>query len=120
PQGVKVASSTEKGKSNMRWKNPIITAAVGALLVTAACGGGGDDSSGSDEFVEAGSKGSGIDETRVEGPAPEIEGAQEGGTVKVYSDSGLNTMLPPEAYYTNTGSLLTGMITRTLTQYVYD
>ena len=50
----------------------------------------------------SGSAGSGKDPNR-EAPAPEIEGAQKGGTVKVISVAGLNTMDPTEAYYTNTG-----------------
>lgn len=103
----------------MRWKKPAITAAVGALLVAAACGGGGDDTE-TDEFVESGSKGSSIDETRVDGPAPPVDGATEGGTVKVYSDAGANTMMPSEVYYTNVGSISSGMVVRSLTQYVYD
>ncbi len=42
----------------------------------------------------------------VKAPAPEIEGAQKGGTVTVNSVAGLNSMDPTEAYYINTGSIL--------------
>jgi len=99
-------------------------AAAGALaLVTAACGGTGDteDIPGAENTAieEAGAAGLGKDPER-QAPAPEIEGAQEGGTVTVMSASGLNSMDPTEAYYTNTASILSGLITRSLTQYAYD
>ena len=68
---------------------------------------------------EAGGAGAGKDPNR-QAPAAEIEGAQEGGTVKVISVAGLNTMDPTEAYYANTISILSNLVTRSLTQYVYD
>ncbi|MBA2463845.1 MAG: hypothetical protein H0V42_02555 [Nocardioidaceae bacterium] len=36
------------------------------------------------------------------------------------SANGLTTMDPSEAYYTNTSSILSGLVIRSLTQYVYD
>ena len=51
-------------------------------------------------------RGSGQDANR-QAPAPEIDGAQKGGTVTVNSVAGLNSMDPTEAYYINTGSILT-------------
>jgi len=108
----------------MRLKKPMIAVTAVGLLAAAACGGSGDSGSGnpanSDTFIQGGQAGAGTDPTRTEGPAPAIDGAQSGGTVKVISVAGLNTMDPTEAYYVNTSSILSGMVVRSLTQYVYD
>ena len=104
----------------MRLKKPIIAVSAVGLLTLAACGGSDDSPSASDNtFQTGGSAGSGQDANR-EAPAPEIDGAQKGGTVSVNSVAGLNSMDPTEAYYINTGSILAGLVTRSLTQYVYE
>ncbi|MBA2697832.1 MAG: hypothetical protein H0U61_03555, partial [Nocardioidaceae bacterium] len=103
-------------------KKPIIAASTDALLALAACGGGGNGGAPVNEKntpLEGGGAGQGQDPTRTEGPAPDIEGAQEGGTVTVSSVNGMNSMDPSEAYYVNTASILSGLVTRSLTQYVY-
>lgn len=108
----------------MRFKKPIIAATTVGLLALAACGGsgnggnGGGGGAGGVDKENLGNTGDATDPTR-EGPV-EIDGAKEGGTVTVLSFSGLNSMDPTEAYYTNTASILSGLITRSLTQYVYD
>jgi peptide/nickel transport system substrate-binding protein len=53
-------------------------------------------------------------------PATPIPGATSGGTVRVLSDYGFTTLDPTEAYYTSTVSILSGLLIRSLTQYVYD
>uniref|UniRef100_UPI002B267AB6 ABC transporter substrate-binding protein n=1 Tax=Nocardioides sp. TaxID=35761 RepID=UPI002B267AB6 len=108
----------------MRLKQPIIAIAAVSAFTLAACGGDGTTgtSGTSDEDRDvagkSGDTGQTMDPER-EGPAT-IEGAVEGGTVKVISTSGLNTMDPTEAYYQNTSSILTGLVTRAWTQYAYD
>ncbi|MBS45851.1 MAG: hypothetical protein CMH83_22290 [Nocardioides sp.] len=108
----------------MRLKKPIIAVAAVSAFALAACGGSSDGDSAGDEggssvdVNTSGDTGRDQDPTR-EGPAS-IDGATEGGTVTVLSASGLNTMDPTEAYYQNTTSILTGLVTRTLTQYAYD
>ncbi len=106
----------------MRLKKPIVAVSTVALLALAACGGddGGGGTEPTESFGGAGALGEGKDPSRTDGPAPPIEGAQEGGIVKVISFAGLNSMDPTEAYYTNTGSILSNLVTRSLTQYVYD
>jgi len=107
----------------MRFNKPIVAVSTVALFALAACGGGGGGGGGTEptqSFGGAGAVGEGKDASRTDGPAPDVEGAQTGGIVKVISFSGLNTMDPTEAYYTNTGSILTNLVTRSLTQYVYD
>lgn len=107
----------------MRLKKPVIAVSTVALLALAACGGGDDNSGGpageQATLGESGGAGSGKDPNR-QAPAAEIEGAQEGGTINVISVAGLNTMDPTEAYYANTISILSNLVTRSLTQYVYD
>ncbi len=105
----------------MRLKKPIISSAgVFALVALAACGGGsGSTSTTQDTFVpNAGQAGKAIENR--DAPAPEIPGATKGGTISVLSANGLTTMDPSEAYYTNTLNILEDLVTRSLTQYVYD
>src|SRR6187200_2109935 len=104
----------------MRLKKPIIAVSAVGLLTLAACGGSDDSPSASDNtFQTGGSAGSAQDANR-KAPAPEIDGAQKGGTVSVNSVAGLNSMDPTEAYYINTGSILSQLVVRSLTQYVYE
>ncbi len=110
----------------MRLKKPIIALTVASAFALAACGGDGDSGGGSGASDDDKKKGSSGGETnisqdpeRVDGPV-EIDGATPGGVVKVISYAGLNSMDPTEAYYQNTTSILTGLVTRSLTQYVYD
>ena len=107
----------------MRFKPPVVAlTAVGMLALTACTGSSGGTShdrpaSGID-VNRLGDTGNGMDPTR-EGPVT-VRGAIEGGTVHVLSSEGLNTMDPTEAYFLNTESILGGLVTRSLTQYVYD
>lgn len=105
----------------MRLKKPVVALTIAGALVLAGCGGGGGDdgdsgSSGNGEFDT--NTGDATD-PNAEGPV-EIDGAEEGGTVKVVSVAGLNTMDPTEAYYQNTWSILSNLVTRSLTQLRYD
>lgn len=118
--------NNQKGDTTMRLRNSAIAVVAVSTFALAACGGDGGDNTdrGATEedrtaAGEGGNTGESMDATRVDGPV-EIEGAQEGGTVKVVSAAGLNTMDPSEAYYQNTSSILSNLVTRSLTQYVYD
>ncbi len=106
----------------MRFKKPIVALTAASMLVLAACGGSGDDpEAGTPSGVDNENLGNteGGQDPEREGPV-EVEGAVEGGTVTVLSYAGLNTMDPSEAYYQNTLSILQGLVTRSLTQVVYD
>lgn len=108
----------------MRLKQPIIAATVLGLFTLAACGGSDGGGTGGDKEGEGRAKEGGNtqltqDPSRVDGPV-EIDGATKGGTIKVISVAGLNTMHPSEAYYQNTSTILSGLVTRELTQYVYN
>ena len=105
----------------MRWSKSAAAVSVAAMVAIAGCGGGdGRSPTGEGTFVTGGDAGSNQDPTRGEGPAPEIDGATAGGNVTVLSAGGLTTMDPTEAYYVNTSSILSGLVVRSLTQYVYD
>jgi len=93
---------------------------VAALAVVAACGGGSDESSSGDQGFQEGGAGGGIMNANAPAPAPPIDGAQEGGTINVWGTSGLQSMHPTEAYFTNTTSILSNMVTRSLTQYMWN
>ena len=104
----------------MRFRKPITAVSVVGLMALAACGGTSNGPGiGSDSFKEGGGAGAGRDPNR-QAPAADIAGARPGGVVHVISNDGLNTMDPTEAYYINTGSILSNLVTRSLTQYVYD
>ena len=95
-------------------------AAVGAFVVS-ACGGSGSagSSAGSAGNRQGGNTGSGQDPT-AQGPVT-IAGASKGGTVTVLTQDGLTgTIDPSEIYYPDTVSIMSGLVTRSLTQYKYD
>lgn len=107
----------------MRLKKPTIAVTAVAMLALAACGGSSGGGNGPGEtgssITEGGKAGQGKDPNR-QAPAPEIEGATKGGIVHFSASSGLEVMDPSEAYYSNTLAILTGLVTRSLTQYAYD
>jgi peptide/nickel transport system substrate-binding protein len=109
----------------MRLKKPVVALSTAALLALAACGGGGGDegdrsgSGGVNGGGGSGDTGAGQDPD-AEGPVT-IEGAEEGGTVTVLTNLGLTTPIDPtDIYYVDTNAIMTGLVTRQLTQYAYD
>jgi peptide/nickel transport system substrate-binding protein len=108
----------------MRVTRPIAALSAAALLALAGCGGGDsaerDSSGGASIDPEELGKGSTGQDPTAKGPVT-IEGAEKGGTVHVLDQIRLTTTIDPtEAYYVDQGSMLTGLIVRSLTQYVYD
>ena len=104
----------------MRSTPALALLAAGALTL-GACGGSGSGTSttGGVDVNNLGNTGDGKDPT-AQGPVT-IPGAQKGGTVTVLTNLGLTTTLDPsEVYYTDTGSIMSGLVTRSLTQYRYD
>src|SRR5215475_7097264 len=106
----------------MRLKTPLIALSSVGLLALAACGGSGSstgNASSGQNNSQLGNTGNFQDPT-AKGPVT-ISGAQKGGTVTVLTLTGLTTTLDPsEIYYTDTSSIFSGLIGRSLTQYQYD
>jgi peptide/nickel transport system substrate-binding protein len=106
----------------MRLKTPLVALSSVGLLALAACGGSGG---GSQNPEAGGSSFSGgntgnLQDPNAKGPVT-ISGAKTGGTVTVLTLTGLTTTLDPsEIYYTDTSSIFSGLIGRSLTQYRYD
>jgi peptide/nickel transport system substrate-binding protein len=105
----------------MRMKRTAIAAsAIAALMLTAACGGGGGGGKDNEgEFIEGGGAGAGKDPSR-EGPVEVPAEAAEGGTVSILTSVAPHTLDPTRTYYTDSGAIMSGLVTRSLTQYVYD
>lgn len=53
-------------------------------------------------------------------PAPVPEDAAEGGTITVLTAESPSTFDPTQAYYTDSTAIMSGLVTRALTQYVHD
>lgn len=103
----------------MRWNRTIAAAGAAGLLVLAACSGNSDLQSDSEDNISGDTAAKTGKDPDAPAPAPEIEGAEEGGTMTVLSTEGMNSIHPQDAYYYNTMSITTGLMMRSLTQYVY-
>ena len=104
-------------------KKPIVALSMAGLLALAACTGGSTGDNAGD-IGRVPSPSVTVTSERMDpdrqGPVS-IAGAKEGGVVTVLTAFGLTTPLDPsDAYYTDTMAILTGLVTRQLTQYSYD
>jgi peptide/nickel transport system substrate-binding protein len=105
----------------MRLKTPLVALSSLGLLALAACGGSGTSGTpnANPSNFQGGNTGNNQN-ARAKGPVT-IAGAQKGGTVTVLTLQGLTTTIDPsEIYYTDTSSIMSGLVTRSLTQYKYD
>ena len=105
----------------MRLKIPLVALSSVGLLALAACGGSGGSSTpeGAPSNFNPGATGNGQDAS-AKGPVT-IAGAQKGGIVTVLTQPGVQTTIDPsEIYYVDTSSIMSGLVTRSLTQYKYD
>src|SRR3954464_6248959 len=104
----------------MRLKTPLVALSSVGLLTLAACGGSGSGSGpAATPSFNGGDTGNGQN-AKATGPVT-IDGAQKGGTVTVLTLTGLTTTIDPsEIYYTDTSSIMSGLVTRSLTQYKFD
>ena len=108
----------------MRRTKPLAAVAVASLLALAACGGGGDSEgdgtdTGGRKFEDTGA---GTKDAEAEGPAPEIDGAAEGGTITVYlpADPGPSDLDPTGGWSVTGNSIQQALTHRSLTQFTRD
>jgi peptide/nickel transport system substrate-binding protein len=103
----------------MKRNKPLALVAVAALITLAACGGGGGDAGGGGEEREFGSQGAGTKDETAQGPAADIEGAAEGGTLTVLlpGDPGPDTLDPTGGWSVTGNSIQQALTSRSLTQY---
>jgi peptide/nickel transport system substrate-binding protein len=105
----------------MRRKTPLVALSSLGLLALAACGGnsGSSPSSETPSSFNPGDTGN-FTNPDAQGPVT-IPNAKTGGIVTVLTLTGLTTTIDPsEIYYTDTSSIMSGLVTRSLTQYKYD
>src|SRR3954453_13505509 len=106
----------------MRLKTPLVALSSVGLLALAACGGLGSGSGATGDTpsnFNPGKNGN-FQEPTAKGPGT-ISNAQKGGTVTVLTNLAFTTTIDPsEIYYTDTSSIMSGLVTRSLTQYKYD
>jgi peptide/nickel transport system substrate-binding protein len=106
----------------MRLKKPAVVLATAALMTLAACGGGSNNGNGPGDtqtMGEGGNAGAGKNADAT-APAKVPDGAQPGGTLTVMTVNVPSTLDPTQAYYTDSTAILSDLVTRSLTQYVYD
>jgi peptide/nickel transport system substrate-binding protein len=102
-------------------KSAVAVMATASLLALAACGGGSDSNSPETVVPSAeagGGAGAGKDAT-MEGPLAVPDDAAQGGKVSVLTAGVPFTFDPTRAYYTDSTAIMS-LVTRALTQYVYD
>ncbi|MEP9385377.1 ABC transporter substrate-binding protein [Nocardioides cheoyonin] len=107
----------------MRRSKPLAAIAGVALFALAACGsGGGSDESPSGNDTFGVQKDVKDKDPSAKGPAPEVEGAQKGGTITVYDpgDPGPPDLDPDNGWSVVGNSIEQALLTRSLTQYRRD
>ena len=102
-------------------KSAVAVLATASLLALAACGGS-DDSGGNDTVVPTQEAGGGAGAGKnpdAKAPVAVPDDAAEGGTITVDTVNVPATLDPTRAYYTDSTAIM-NLVTRALTQYVYD
>jgi peptide/nickel transport system substrate-binding protein len=108
----------------MRMKKPAVALATAAMMTLAACGGGSGGGSegeaGEDPTFQEGGNAGSFKNPDAEAPAAVPDDASEGGTLTVLTSVAPSTLDPTQAYYTDSTAILSGLVTRGLTQYAYN
>ena len=108
--------------TNARRRGAAAALAAASLVTLAACGGGSGSDGGpsADETFRAGGAAGSAKDAEAEGPVALPDDAAEGGTLTVLTAVAPATLDPTQAYYTDSTAILSDLVTRSLTQFVYD
>jgi peptide/nickel transport system substrate-binding protein len=94
-------------------------AALASMAVLAACTADPGRRETPPELDRGGAAGT-FKNPELRPPAPVPEDAADGGTLTVLTAESPSTFDPTQAYFLDTTAILSGLVTRALTQYVYD
>jgi len=108
----------------MKRNKPLALVAGAALLTLAACGGGSseENSSTTGDDKTFGEQEGGTKDAERQGPAAEVDGAAQGGTITVYlpGDPGPDSLDPTGGWSVTGNSIQQALTSRSLTQYTRD
>jgi peptide/nickel transport system substrate-binding protein len=104
----------------MRRSKPLALVAGAALLTLAACGGSGGGNEGNQPSRSFTDATGGDKNPKAQAPAPEVKGAQDGGTITVYlpGDPGPSDLDPTGGWSVTGNSIQQALTSRSLTQYL--
>ena len=105
-----------------RRRSAAVAVAASTLLALSACGGGGGsgDAPAAEESFRAGGSAGSAKNADAAAPAPVPDDATDGGTLTVLTSVAPSTLDPTQAYFTDSTAILSDLVTRSLTQFVYD
>ena len=108
--------------TNPRRRGTAVALAATTLLAVSACGGGSGSGGGptAEESFRAGGGAGSAKNAEATAPVPVPDDATEGGTFTVLTAVAPTTLDPTQAYYTDSTAILSDLVTRSLTQFVYD
>ena len=104
----------------MTWRRPAAALAVACMMGLSACGGGpGDDPAARRSTAQGGNAGS-FKNADAKAPLAVPSDAAKGGTLTVLTNQVPATLDPTRAYYTDSTAILSDLVLRSLTQFVYN
>jgi peptide/nickel transport system substrate-binding protein len=104
----------------MAWRRPAAALAVACMMGLSACGGGpGDDPAARRSTAQGGNAGS-FKNADAKAPLAVPSDAAKGGTLTVLTNQVPATLDPTRAYYTDSTAILSDLVLRSLTQFVYN
>ncbi len=94
--------------------------AAACLLTLGACGGGGSGNPSATETQGEGGNAGSFKNADAKAPMAVPDDAAEGGTFTVLTNQVPATLDPTQAYYTDSTAILSDLVLRSLTQFVYN
>ncbi len=94
--------------------------AAACLLTLGACGGGGSGNPSATETQGEGGNAGSFKNADAKAPMAVPDDAAQGGTLTVLTNQVPATLDPTQAYYTDSTAILSDLVLRSLTQFVYN